>query len=235
MRRFVLSPKGRKLHRSLGLIFGIYLITAALSGVAHNIMALLYPSLPPIKPAAHLSLPPHGLDPAAAARQAGVWSAIERLEVRAIGGRPVYQFITADAERPRYVDMATGQTLADADRKHAAEIAARALPHAAVINSAYLTAFDAEYGRKNQILPVYRFDADDDARTRVYISTATGTVVYATNDARATLSALFRNLHLLAFLNNHDLQMWILLALALGALAMAGLGMAMLWVRRTKT
>jgi len=50
-------------------------------------------------------------------------------------------------------------------------------------------------------------------------------------DARQALGAVFRNLHMLSFLGNHPAQMWILIVFAVGATAMAGLGLAMVWAR----
>ncbi len=231
MRKFVLSPKGRRLHRVLGLIFGIYLITAALSGITHNVIALAYPPPPPALPPGDVGIEAAIISPAEAARLAGIGSAVAAVNVRTIGDKVIYQLLSATADRPVYVDAATGAVHNNLDACYAAEIAGRALPSQRLSNTAYLTAFDAEYTQMYRTLPVYRFDAAGDDGARIYVSTATGGVTFWTNDARRTLSAIFRNLHMLSFVGNHPVQMWILIVFAVGATAMAGLGLAMVWAR----
>ena len=230
MRKFVLSPKGRRLHRVLGLVFGIYLVTAALSGIAHNVIALAYPPPPPALPPGDMSLDAAIVSPAEAARRAGVQD-VTAINVRAIGGRVVYQLLPAAAAKPVYVDAASGAVNGSLDARYAAEIAGRALPGRHLTNTAYLTAFNDEYSQMYRTLPVYRFDAEGDGGARVYVSTATGGVTFWTTDARQALGAVFRNLHMLSFLGNHPAQMWILIVFAAGATAMAGLGLVMAWAR----
>lgn len=230
MRKFVLSPKGRRLHRVLGLIFGIYLITAALSGIAHNVIALAYPP-PAALPPGDVGIEAAIISPAEAARITGIASTVAAVNVRTIGGNVIYQLLSTTAARPVYVDAATGAVHNNLDARYAAEIAGRALPSQRLSNTAYLTAFDAEYTQMYRTLPVYRFDAVGDDGARIYVSTATGGVTFWTNDARRTLSAIFRNLHMLSFVGNHPVQMWILIVFAVGATAMAGLGLAMVWAR----
>lgn len=231
MRKFVLSPKGRRLHRALGLIFGIYLITAALSGIAHNVIALAYPPPPPALSPGDVGVEAAIISPAEAARIAGIGNSVAAVNVRTIDGNVIYQLLPAAAAQPVYVDAATGAVHNNLDARYAAEIAGRALPGQRLSNTAYLTAFDDEYTQMYRALPVYRFDAAGDDGARVYVSTATGGVTFWTNDARRTLSAIFRNLHMLSFIGNHPVQMWILIVFAVGAMAMAGLGLAMVWAR----
>lgn len=231
MRRYVLSPKGRRLHRTLGLIFGIYLVTAALSGIAHNVIALAFPPPPPAQTPGDIALPTAGITPAEAARVAGGATTVAAIDIRMIGGQAVYQLVLPGATNPIYIDAASGTRRQDVDARYAAEIAGRALPGRLLTNTAYLTAFDDEYSQMYRTLPVYRFDAAGDDGARIYVSTATGGVTFWTNDARQALGAVFRNLHMLSFLGNHPAQMWILIVFAVGATAMAGLGLAMVWAR----
>lgn len=147
-------------------------------------------------------------------------------------GRTVYQFIYADAGRPIYVGLATGQTLMDADPRQAAEIAALALPGQRLTPGPRLTGFDGEHINIYRILPVYRFNADDGRGTRVYVSTLTGSVTFATTDTRQAVASFFSAVHKLNFIQHKTLKLTLLTVLALGAITTVFFGLAMAWARR---
>jgi hypothetical protein len=61
-----------------------------------------------------------------------------------------------------------------ADGRHAAQIASSFLGGAKIRKTDYVTTFTNEYTNIFRVLPVSRFDTDDDLNSRVYVSTAIG-------------------------------------------------------------
>ena len=193
----------RSLHRWLGLIFSIIVLTSALSGVLHTIMANKQPPPPPVKPA--------GNGIVAADIRTGAQAALEKLgkdfgrvnaiNLRMISGEPWYQ-IYGPQPVPSYVSAVDGRVDPAMDANYAAQIAVSFLGGVKVRQTDYLTAFNHEYVNIFRILPVFRFDADDEAGTRVYVSTTTGTVTRHTNNEKQFEANVFFLFHKFGFIPN---------------------------------
>jgi uncharacterized iron-regulated membrane protein len=193
----------RSLHRWFGLFFSLIVLTSALSGVLHTIMANKQPPPPPVHPS--------GNGIVAADIQTDAGQALEKLgndfgrvgaiNLRMIGGAPWYQ-IYGPKPVPAYVSAVDGRVDPAMDATYAAQIARSFLGAAEVRQTDYLTAFNHEYVNIFRILPVFRFDADDGKGTRVYVSTTTGTVTRHTDNKKQFEANVFFLFHKFGFIPN---------------------------------
>ncbi|MCG3177131.1 MAG: hypothetical protein MOGMAGMI_02098 [Candidatus Omnitrophica bacterium] len=220
----------RRIHRTLGAVFGLTLIVAALSGILHQVMSRT--QAPPPKPRPHgtvdltrLTFPLSG----AVQRLGASAGQVRMVSVRTIEGRSWYQFLLEDAEKPVYLDAEDGTVGTDADERYARDIARLHLgPEARIRYTAYLTEYDTEYLNIFRILPVYRFDAEDGRGTRVYVSTMTGSVTRHTDDAKQWEAWVFSNFHKYQFIKHKDLRDGALITATAGAAAAAIYGLVLL-------
>jgi hypothetical protein len=220
----------RKAHRWLGLIFSLSILTSAGSGILHNVMTYTQTPPPPARPS--------GGGLAAEIIQIPVTEAIAKLpnkdaqaiNLRGIHGEPWYQIFTGSGDQPVYVSAMDGRIDPLEDGRYAAQIASAFLGGAKVRKAEYLTAFDNEYINIFRVLPVYRFDSDDALRSRVYVSTTTGSVTRHTDDKRQFEANIFTNLHKLGFIPNKLARDVILTVLTLGAFIVACLGIVLFFL-----
>lgn len=235
MMRFLLSPKGRRVHRALGLVFGLYLLAAALSGLSHNLMSAFFMPPPPARSSATFDLPSIALSPRdAVTRLQGVDAAtVEGVNLRVIDGAPWYQLFLRGQKVPAYVRATDGAVDGEADARHAAEIARGIFPGATPTLTARLDAYDDEYIAIYRLLPVYRFDVADGKGSRVYVSTVTGSAAFATTDGRQAISNFFSIVHKLNFIKNKTLKLTLLTIFAAGAILTVLWGLLM-WVARRR-
>lgn len=194
----------RAAHRRLGLVFALLVFAAAGSGALHTLMSMGQPPPPPPPPnrlgacVAQAALgPAKALSEALASGETA--SAITLVE---IDGRPWYRIRVAKNAAPRYVAADTGERDDAADDRYAARIASAYLRGAPVRKTATLTSYDGEYIAIFRSLPVIRFDAGDAAHTRLYVSTDTGSVARATDDAKQFEANVFGLVHKYMFI--HD-------------------------------
>ncbi len=230
MKKFLLSPKGRRLHRWLGLLFGLYIISAAASGIAHNVMAVFFSPPPAARPDIPLDLSDVSLSPKEALQKLGTEgnrSAVIAVNIRSIDNRIWYQILQGDEQLPRYINAETGEIDQHIDEVYAAQIAQSFMPDIPLEKTNYLEDYDDEYINIFRLLSVYRFDFKEDRHTRVYVSTTTGSVALATNDQRQFVASFFSNFHKLNFIQNKLLKNAVLTILALGALIVCVYGLAM--------
>lgn len=218
----------RKAHRWLGLLFSVSILMAAGSGVIHNVMTRTQPPPPPALPTGTLDASLIRLGVAEAVEKLpGEARAVTAVNVRGIGGSPWYQVYSQNGGAAHYVSAVDGRVDPGQDEAYAAEIASRFLAGAAVRKTARLTAFDSEYLNIFRILPVYRFDLDDERRTRVYVSTATGSVTRHTDDGRQLEARIFTNFHKLGFIPDKNTRDLVLTALTTATCIVALLGVAL--------
>ncbi len=216
-----MNPKSvRKLHRWLGLLFSVSILMSSLSGVIHTVMTRTQSPPPPARPGGALDAADIRVGPAEAlAKLPGV--AAQAINIRGIGGAPWYQIYSSSAA-PAYVSAVDGRIDAAQDERYAAEIASNFLGGVVVKKTAHLTMFDAEYINIFRMLPVYRFDAGDALETRVYVSTATGSVTRHTDRERQFEANIFSNFHKLAFIRDKNARD-IVLAVLTGGAALAAI------------
>ena len=225
----------RSLHRWLGLIFSLIVLTSALSGVLHTIMANKQPPPPPVKPA--------GNGIVASDIRTGAQEALEKLgkdfgrvnaiNLRMISGEPWYQ-IYGPQPVPVYVSAVEGRVDPAMDATYAAQIAESFLGGAKVRQTDYLTAFNHEYVNIFRILPVFRFDADDEAGTRVYVSTTTGTVTRHTNNEKQFEANVFFLFHKFGFIPNKAVRDAVLVSAMAGITLVAIAGVALFFMTRPR-
>jgi hypothetical protein len=225
----------RRLHRWLGLLFSLSILTSSLSGVLHTVMTRTQSPPPPARPSGG------GLDPTAIRVSAAEAMAkvpadagpVQAVNLRGIGGEPWYQ-IYAGQGAPLYVSAADGRADDAQDERYAAQIASAFLGGGTVRKTDSLTAFNNEYINIFRVLPVYRFDTGDALETRVYVSTTTGSVTRHTDRERQFEASVFTNFHKLGFIKNRDARDWILAALTGGAALAALAGIALFFITRPR-
>lgn len=232
----MLSPKtARLLHRRLGLLFSLFVFLAAGSGVLHTIMGMTQ-SAPPPPPPNRLGevAPAVKLRPDEATAKLGPVTKLAALSLVELDGRPLYRLALAGDKTPRYVFADTGEVSGDADERLAARIASAHLAGKPVRKAAYLTQYDNEYIAIFRILPVYRFEADDAKHTRLYVSTATGSVTRATDDGKQFEANTFGLLHKYMFIHDKGWRDAAMIAVMSG-ITLAGLsGLVLFGVTRPK-
>jgi len=236
-RHFFLMNKQtlRKAHRWLGLVFSLSILTAAGSGVIHNVMTRTQAPPPPALPTGALEVAPIRLGVAeAVARLPAAAQAVSAVNVRGIGGRPWYQIYPQAGGPAQYVSAEDGRVDPAQDEAYAAQIASAFLGGAKVRKTAFLTAFDTEYLNIFRILPVYRFDRDDALHTRVYVSTATGSVTRHTDDNRQFEARIFTNFHKLGFIPDKNLRDLVLTTVTGATCLVALLGVALFFLTRPR-
>lgn len=230
--RKLMSPRGRRVHRILGLIFGSYVLLAALSGISHNLMSAFFPAPPPARSSGMVAVDTIALTPGEAVAAAGTGS-VDAINLRMIAGAPWYQVFFSDDPAPRYVQAESGALDPGMDEIHAREIAARMFPGSTPTLTARLDQFEGEYLNIYRLLPVYRFEFNDGRGSRAYISTVTGSAAFATNDARQMIAGFFSNVHKLNFISHVPLKLTLLSILAFGAIVTVAYGFLM-WLARLK-
>jgi len=225
----------RFLHRWLGLIFSLVVLSSALSGVIHTIMAHKQAPPPPVHPS--------GNQIVASDIRTGAQAALERLgpdfgqvsavNLRMIGGVPWYQIYGPQPD-PAYVSAVDGTVDPTQDAKFAAQIASSFLGGAAVRQTDYLTAFNNEYVNIFRILPVFRFDVDDGAGTRVYVSTTTGTVTRYTDNEKQFEANVFFLFHKFGFIADRTIRDAVVVSAMVGISLVAIAGVALFFMTRPR-
>jgi hypothetical protein len=84
------------------------------------------------------------------------------------------------------------------------------------------------------VLPVYRFDAGDALETRVYVSTATGSVTRHTDRERQFEANIFSNFHKLAFIRDKNARDLVLSVLTGGAALASIAGIILFFATRSR-
>lgn len=224
----------RRSHRWLGLLFSVTVLMSSGSGVIHTVMTRSQSAPPPARPPElPLDTAAITLSAAQAVEKLGVEGKASAINLRMIGGRPVYQVFPPDGA-PRYVGASDGAMDPAMDEAYGAEIASAFLGGKEVRKTAYLTAFNSEYIGIFRILPVYRFDAGDAENTRVYVSTVTGSVTRLTDDGKQWEADLFTNVHKFGFIRNKDLRNWALMLVTGGAFVVSLLGVLLFFLTRPR-
>lgn len=226
----------RKLHRWLGLIFSLSVLTASGSGVIHNIMTRTQAPPPKAGPSGQgIAMSEVSVAvPQAIAALAATDPVVQSVNLIPIGDAPWYQIHLEGAPVPSYVSARGGASDPSMDETYAAEIASRFLGGATVTKTDFLTSFNAEYIGIFRILPVYRFDAGDDKETRVYVSTLTGSVTRHTDKQKQFEANIFTTFHKFGFIPNKDLRDLVLTTLTAGTFVVACLGIALFFVTRPR-
>lgn len=226
-------------HRWVGLWFSIVALMASASGLIHLWMSHTQPPPPSGPPSlAALAMDQVTVTPAQAAATAMekmASSGVTHMPLRMIEGEPWYQIFLIGQQQPVYVHAQKGSIDEQCDERFAKEIATTALATKRLEKTKYLTEFDREYIGIFRILPVYRFDANDEKGNRVYVSTVTGSVTRATDDAKQWEANVFSLLHKWMFIPNKNVRNYALGIATFGIFVTSLLGLWLFWVTRPKS
>ncbi len=208
---------------------------STLSGVLHTVMTRTQEPPPPARPSGG-SLQPEAIT--CSVSEALLKLGADRRPVKAVNLRginedPWYQIYTSKGA-PIYLSAKDGHEDASQDELYAKEIASAFLGGAELSKTDFLTSFNGEYINIFRILPVYRFDADDGKGTRVYVSTATGSVTRHTDNRRQFEANVFSNFHKLSFIPDKTVRDWVLVGLTGAAAVVAIFGVALFFATRPK-
>ncbi|WP_240433637.1 PepSY domain-containing protein [Solimonas sp. K1W22B-7] len=211
-------------HRRLSLLAGVSLLLWASSGLLHPLMSWTNP-----RPAA--MAPPVGepLDlpaqPPVLAEPAGILRLLRQ------DGRVLWQRASSDRQQLRYVDAASGEPVAGADRERAILLARHYTglavePLASVVEVRH---YDREYPAVNRLLPAWRVEFADARGLTAYVSTGEDRLASLTDRRKRLLLTLFQTVHTLDFLDGAEgLRLGLGLSAVGSVLAMAMLGIGLL-------
>jgi uncharacterized iron-regulated membrane protein len=224
-------------HRWVGLFFAVATLMASGSGLIHLWMSHTQPPPPtgPSNQAPVVDMSLVKISPQQAvevARQQHQSEGVLRMELLSIKNEPWYQIFLQGVTKPVYVSAQHGQWDAERDEIYAQQIASSSIGGHSVRKTHYLSQFDREYIAIFRILPVYRFDADDQLGTRVYVSTVTGTVTRATDDQKQWEANVFSLFHKWMFIRDKNLRNYSLGLATLGVFLTSVLGIWLFWVTR---
>lgn len=225
----------RRLHRWIGLACSLTVMLAAGSGLLHVAMTWTQP--PPPRPEAagafspEVAVFPIGSLPADLAP-------LRSVQLVTIAGLPWYQAFPVRGA-PRYFGALDGKEDPALELRHALEIARRhlaasGLPPDAFVHTRRLDAYDDEYIAIFRLLPVHRIDVADGRGTRLYVSTATGSVARHTDDGRQLEANLFSLFHKYSFIPHKAARDLALVAFTALAFLASLAGVALFLVTRPK-
>lgn len=234
-----------RLHRLLGIVALVPVLAWSLSGLTHPLMAVARkpdvarnepPPAPPPLPAERVAL-------ADVLRAAGL-PRINNVRLVHFDGATYYQ-VQTDAERDpvgggavRYFDAASGQELADGDRRYAEFLASYYLgdESAPVVLAERVETFTPTYVLINRLLPVWRVAFARGDRIEVYVHTLSDRLATANDTYRRVNLALFAHGHTLAFLGPRESRPRLVVVVGLAALAfvvgLSGMGLYGLLFRK---
>lgn len=219
----------RHWHRRIAWLALFAAFTFALTGLLHPLMTRLQAKpaqfQPPQAPALTQALPA----PAVALAAAGL--------AEVAGLRPVHDGngwlwrVQLPAGSVRYLDAATGAVpVDDAERAHAERLARWYAGEAAalVAEASLITAFDADYGYTNRLLPVWRVRFARDDGLTAYVSTVDDWLATISDTRKRIFQQSFRLLHSWAWLPAPIRNGWInLLMAAVAMTTLLGLTLAL--------
>ena len=224
-------------HRRLGFVACMAIILWGLSGICHPLMNWTQP-----RPAtAILSLPPLKFDQIMLTpKEALARNGIERFaafDAISCSDHVYYRVKLHHGDPPRYLDARDGAPLADGEAIYAAYLAREYLNDRthAITAIERLTAFDAEYGEVNRLLPIYKVSFNRPDGMRVYVDTESARLGTLVNNTKRRLSWFFETFHNWTFLGSNgplrSALMLIFAALALSTSLSGLLIYGLLWKR----
>lgn len=222
----------RRVHRALAWIAAVAAVVWASSGAFHPLITAIGPKPVAARP------PATGFEaaalPAPAALLAGAGIAEARqLRYVAVDGRPALQVQRVDGGERVYLDAASGQPLADADRARAIALARHysGLAEAAVAETRLIERFERDYPGINRLLPVWAVRFDGAAAVTVYVDTGGDRLGTMSDAAKRRWQGLFQTLHTLGFIELPYLRVIAITALVGTLLLAAGIGARLLLTR----
>lgn len=227
----------RQWHRRLSLLAGVALLLWASSGLLHPLMSWTNPRpaafVPPV--GEPMTLPQRPL--AELLQQQGVAEmGVVRLLLQE--GRLLWQVASPDRQRLDYFDAASGAVVSTADRDRAVMLARHysGLDDAPLRSVERIDAFSRDYPAVNRLLPVWRVAFERDDGLEAWVETGEDRLASLSDRRKRVLQGLFQAVHTLDFLDGLEgLRLGLIVAAAGSVLAMAMLGMGLLWRHHGRT
>ncbi len=225
-------------HRWLGLIVGLQLLTWSVSGFVFTILDIddVHGDLDRrITESAVLRIDRVRLSPAQA--QAATTNTacdtdnVCELRLRNRMGRVVYELLDCENKPVCVVDATSGEVQARISPEQAKKIALADVMGKASVASIELIEQDppGEFG--NGLLPAYRVDLNHPKNPHIYISAVTGAVLKRRNRPWRIFDFLWM-LHIMDYQNRTDFNHWLLTGMSLLAMLTSASGLALWWWRR---
>jgi uncharacterized iron-regulated membrane protein len=217
-----------KWHLRLGVIAGTLMIVWAASGLIHPLL-----SFTGIKPMAFTPPVEAVVVEGAKAPSFLPVQNVTAVRVVSVDGKPFYQLTLQNQAERLYYRESTGELLPNADVARAESLARHYSGEktATVVSTTLQTAFDKNYPPINKYLPVWRVAFDRPDGLSVYVDTGEDKLGSINTPYKQTLLWLFQNIHTLKFLESdaEAMRLGIITCAMLMILAMACLGIALLW------
>ena len=217
-----------KWHLRLGIIAGVLMIVWAASGLIHPLL-----SFTGIKPMAFTPPVEAVVVEGAKAPSFLPVQNVTALRHVSVDGQPYYQLTLQHQAERVYYNAHTGAFLPHADGMRAERLARHYSGEktAKVLSATLQTVFDKNYPPINKYLPVWRVAFDRPDGLAVYVDTGEDKLGSINTPYKQTLLWLFQNIHTLKFLesNAEAVRLGIITCAMLMILAMACLGIALLW------
>ncbi len=220
-----MSRKVRKLHKWLGLIASAYVLMAVTSGIIHIIIANFLLPPPPVMPEGIVNIDKVSIPITQVIKKLpDDFGDVKALNFRTIKGELYYQFVSSKPVKPVYINAVTGKLENGMDEVFAAEIAGNYLKQKNLKNTEYVTQFNNEYLNIFRVLPVYKFEANNNIKEKVYVSTITNSTTLYLNKYRSLAQFSFSYLHKFQFIGNKIVRDILLGLSALSVLFVSILG-----------
>lgn len=224
-------------HRRLSLLSGVALLLWASSGLLHPMMSWTNPRpaafAPPV--GEPMTLPQRPL--AELLNEQGVAEVgFGRLLLQR--ERLLWQVASPDRQRLDYFDAASGAVVSDADRDRAVMLARHytGLDDAPLRSVERINAFSRDYPTVNRLLPVWRVAFERDDGLEAWVDTEEDRLASLSDRRKRVLQGLFQTVHTLDFLDGvESLRLGLIVAAVGSVLAMAMLGIGMLWLIRRRS
>ena len=217
-----------KWHLRLGVIAGIFMIVWAASGLIHPLL-----SWTGIKPVAFAPPVESVVVEGVKAPSFLPVQNITTVRLLPVEGKLFYQLTLPNQPERQYYSAHTGVLLPHADVMRAETLARHYSGEktAKVLSATLQTAFDKNYPHINKYLPVWRVAFDRPDGLVVYVDTGEDKLGSINTTYKQTLLWLFQNIHTLKFLEDsvEGVRLGIITCAMLMILAMACLGIALLW------
>jgi len=195
-----------KWHQWNAWFGGVGLLLFIISGVLHPVMSWTGPQ--PVK----MGPPPAQFSAKDLTAMQAVLKQLPNLKVLSVkivpyNSQKLLQLTIQDQAKRRYFDLATQQELVDFEPSYAKWLAQHytGLSLDQIKNTYLQTEFDQSYPWVNRLLPVYKIDFADQAKTSVFIHTELGALASITNTSKTRLQTVFQWLHTWSWLPDNNM------------------------------
>lgn len=214
-------------HRWLGLITCFGILLWALSGLTHPIMSRLQPKPAAFVPPSQQLYLHETMAPKAVLTAHGI-ERLQRMSVIEFEGTDYFRVQTSEDQTARYFATLDGKELLKGDERYARSLATHytGLPASSIKDARLVTAFSDDYHAVNRLLPVWRIEFREQDGLRAFIDTDQGRLATLVDDAKLTLTRVFRVGHNWSLLDSMPrLQIAVMATALFAALTSAASGL----------